>query len=121
MVIPKPNATPSTAQLTIISPCQKSDITVVTACPVALTSFNTTDSAPSGVPTGICGLTNNTPFYSLPINGTAGIPAAGDIMFQDANGATPAVAGYYARVGAPITEKVIEVGGNGLITSILSC
>ena len=121
MVIPKPNASPALAQLTIISPCEKADITVATACPVTLTSFDATDSAPSGVPTGICGLTNNTPFYNLPINGFPGVPDVGDIMFQDANGTTPAVTGYYARVGAPITEKVIEVGGNGLITAILSC
>ena len=122
MVIPKLNATPATAQLTIISPCQTSDITVTAACPVALTSFNTTRATPE--PTnisGLCSVVSLTAYYNLPINGFPGIPAVGDVIFQDANGATIALPGYYGINGAAPSTGVMLVDGNGVVANILAC
>jgi len=122
MVIPKPNATPATAQLTIISPCQKSDITVTAACPVALTSFNTTRATPETTNiSGLCSVVSLTAYYNLPINGFAGIPAVGDVIFQDANGTTIALPGFYGINGAAPSTGVMEVDGNGVVTNILAC
>lgn len=122
MVIPKPNAAPANAELTIISPCEKSDITIATACPVTLTSFDTTRTNPE--PTnisGLCSVVSLTAYYNLPINGFPGIPAVGDIIFQDANGSTIALPGYYAIDGAAPATGVILVDGNGVVTNILAC
>ena len=46
-------------------------------------------------------------------------------MFQDANGVTPALAGFYAVVAyitGPTASAVIEVDANGIIiNSIVAC
>jgi hypothetical protein len=123
MIIPKTAASPSTATLTIISPCSESIVTVTPECPAALPSFLLTRTGPE--PTnvsGLCSLSIDQPFYHVPVNGTAGNPAVGDIMFQDANGSTIALQGFYAVVGYPSSAAVIEVDANGIIiNSILAC
>ena len=126
MIIPKTAASPSTATITIISPCDKSDIEITAACPAALSSFLTTRVAP--VPAniaGLCTLSVDQPRYHVLVNGTAGNPAVGDIMFQDANGVTRALAGFYAVVPyitGPTASAVIEVDANGIIiNSIVAC
>lgn len=123
IVIPKTAASPSTATLTIISPCSESIVTVTPECPAALPSFLLTRTGPE--PTnvsGLCSLSVDQPFYHVPVNGTAGNPAVGDIMFQDANGSAIALQGFYAVVGYPSSAAVIEVDANGIIVnSILAC
>tara|TARA_R110002096_G_scaffold435313_1_gene660164 strand:- start:122 stop:1462 length:1341 start_codon:yes stop_codon:yes gene_type:complete len=126
MIIPKTAASPSTAVMTIISPCEKSDIEITVACPVALSSFLTTRVAPQATNiAGLCTLSVDQPRYHVLVNGTAGNPAVGDIMFQDANGVTPALAGFYAVVAyitGPTASAVIEVDANGIIiNSIVAC
>jgi len=124
MIIPKPNATPSTATITLISPCSTADITITPECAsgTALSSFQTTlnTSTPTNS-SGLCTVVSATTFYHLPINGTPGNPAVGDIMFQDVNGATPANDGYYAVVGYPSATGVIEVAVGGEIIAIAAC
>ena len=126
MIIPKTAASPSTATMTIISPCEKSDIEITAACPAALSSFLTTRVAPQATNiAGLCTLSVDQPRYHVLVNGTAGNPAVGDIMFQDANGVTPALAGFYAVVAyitGPTASAVIEVDANGIIiNSIVAC
>ena len=126
MIIPKTAASPSTAVMTIISPCAKSEIEVTAACPTALSSFLTTRVAPQATNiAGLCTASVDQPRYHVLVNGTAGNPAVGDIMFQDANGVTPALPGFYAVVGyitGPTASAVIEVDANGIIiNSIVAC
>lgn len=123
MIIPKTAASPDTATLTIIAPCEETEITVTPECPSALPSFLLTRTGPE--PTnvsGLCSLSVDQTFYHVPVNGTAGNPAVGDIMFQDASGSTIALQGFYAVVGYPSSAAVIEVDANGIIVnSILAC
>jgi len=126
MIIPKTAASPSTAAMTIISPCDKSEIEVTVGCPAALPSFLTTRVAPQATNiAGLCTASVDQPRYHVLVNGTAGNPAVGDIMFQDANGVTRALAGFYAVVPyitGPTASAVIEVDANGIIiNSIVAC
>jgi hypothetical protein len=126
MIIPKTAATPSTATITIISPCAKSDIDITVACPVALSVFTTTRAAPEATNiAGLCAASVDAPFYHVLVNGTAGNPAVGDIMFQDIYGSLPASAGFYAvtaYITIPTSVAVIEVDANGIIiNSIVAC
>jgi len=123
IIIPKTAASPSIAEITIISPCESAEIDIDVFCPAALPTFLLTRTGPQ--PTNIAGLCTTSvdePFYHVVVNGTAGNPAVGDIMFQDANGATIALAGFYAVVTYPSSAGVIEVDANGIIiNSIVAC
>ena len=122
MIIPKTAASPTTATITIISPCDKSDIDITPACPTALTSFTTTRAAPEGTNVaGLCVSSAPTSFYNVPVGGTAGNPGLGDIIYQDANGATLAASGFYGVVGYPAGSGVIQVNANGKVETIVAC
>ena len=122
MIIPKTAASPSTAVITIISPCEKSDIDITVACPAALSSFLATRAAPVDPnQAGLCAASVDQPFYHVLVNGTAGNPALGDIIYQDANGATLALTGFYGVVGYPALTGVIEVDANGIVVNIVAC
>ena len=123
IIIPKTAASPSIAEITIISPCNGAEIDIDVFCPLFLPVFLLTRTGPQ--PTNIAGLCSaslDVAFYHVVVNGTAGNPAVGDIMYQDALGATIALAGFYAVVTYPSAAGVIEVDANGIIiNSILAC
>ena len=122
IIIPKTAASPSIAEITIISPCKNAEIEIDVFCPAALPSFLTTRVAPEPTSvSGLCATSVDAPFYHVVVNGTAGNPAVGDIIYQDANGATLAASGYYAVVGYPSATGVIFVDANGIVTSITAC
>jgi hypothetical protein len=122
MIIPKIAASPSIAEITIISPCESAEIEIDVFCPVALPSFLTTRVAPEPTSvSGLCGTSVDAPFYHVLVNGTAGNPAVGDIIYQDASAVILAESGYYAVVGYPSGSGVIFVDSNGIITSITAC
>ena len=122
MIIPKTAASPSTATLTIIGPCDKVDIDITVACPAALTAFTTTLAAPEATNiVGLCVSVTPTSFYNVPVGGTAGNPGLGDIIYQDANGATLAASGFYGVVGYPALTGVIQVDANGTVSAIVAC
>jgi len=122
MIIPKTAASPSTATITIISPCDKSEIAITPACPTALTSFTATRAAPEATNVaGLCVSSAPTSFYNVPVGGTAGNPGLGDIIYQDANGATLAASGFYGVVGYPAGSGVIQVDANGTVSAIVAC
>ena len=122
MIIPKIAASPSIAEITIISPCESAEIEIDVFCPVALPSFLTTRVAPEPTSvSGLCGTSVDAPFYHVVVNGTAGNPAVGDIIYQDASAVILAESGYYAVVGYPSGSGVIFVDSNGIITSITAC
>ena len=122
MIIPKTAASPSIAEITIISPCDSAEIEIDVFCPTALTAFTTTRNAPEATSiSGLCTSVTPTSFYNVPVGGTSGNPGLGDIIYQDANGATLAASGYYAVVGYPAATGVIFVDSNGIVTSITAC
>jgi hypothetical protein len=118
MIIPKPNASPSIATMTIISPCSVSDIDITPNCPAALSSWQSYQAAPS--PTnvsGLCTVGATTTYYHVLVNGVAGNPAVGDIIYQDSNGSILALAGFYSVVGS----AVIQVDANGVVVATPAC
>jgi len=123
IVIPKPAAAPSVAEITIVSPCEISEIEIDVLCPSLLPSFLVTRTGPepTNVP-GLCSASIDDTFYHLVVNGTPGSPAVGDIMYQDSEGAIVALPWFYAVVGFHSSAAVIEVDANGvIINSILAC
>ena len=122
MIIPKIAASPSIAEITIISPCDSAEIDIDVFCPVALTAFTTTRNAPEATSvSGLCTSVSPTSFYNVPVGGTAGNPGVGDIIYQDASAVILAESGFYAVVGYPSGSGVIFVDTNGIVTSITAC
>jgi len=118
MIIPKPAASPSIATMTIISPCDKSEIEITPACPTALSAWESYQAAPSATnASGLCTVGAVTTYYHVVVGGSAGNPGVGDIIYTDANGTTLAGAGFYSVVGA----AVIQVDANGVVASTPSC
>jgi len=122
MIIPKIAASPSIAEITIISPCDSAEIDIDVFCPVALTAFTTTRNAPEATSvSGLCTSVSPTSFYNVPVGGTAGNPGVGDIIYKDASAVILAESGFYAVVGYPSGSGVIFVDTNGIVTSITAC
>jgi hypothetical protein len=118
MIIPKPNASPSIATMTIISPCSVSDIDITPNCPAALSSWQSYQAAPSPTnASGLCTAGATTTYYHVLVNGVAGNPAVGDIIYQDSNGSILALAGFYSVVGS----AVIQVDANGVVVATPAC
>jgi|9_EtaG_2_1085328.scaffolds.fasta_scaffold00512_7 hypothetical protein len=118
MIIPKAAASPSIATMTIISPCDKSEIEITPACPTALSAWESYQAAPSATnASGLCTVGAVTTYYHVVVGGSAGNPGVGDIIYTDANGTTLAGAGFYSVVGA----AVIQVDANGVVASTPSC
>jgi hypothetical protein len=118
MIIPKPNVSPSIATMTIISPCSVSDIDVTPNCPAALSSWQSYQAAPSPTnASGLCTVGATTTYYHVLVNGVAGNPAVGDIIYQDSNGSILALAGFYSVVGS----AVIQVDANGVVVATPAC
>ena len=118
MIIPKTAASPSIATMTIISPCDKSEIEITPACPTALSAWESYQAAPSATnASGLCTVGAVTTYYHVVVGGSVGNPGVGDIIYTDANGTTLAGAGFYSVVGA----SVIQVDANGVVASTPSC
>ena len=113
MIIPKTAASPSTAEITIISPCDSSEITVDKIGPTALSkeSYQATPLS-----SGLCSGSTTTVFYHVLVTERQGI-RIGDIIYLDANGSTIAGEGYYSVIGA----EVIQVDVNGRVISTPAC
>lgn len=120
MVVPKPNASPNLMQLNIEAPCSGTAWSMVSSCPVALTRtlttvVKTTQSDACNAPT------RATPMYNAPVNGTAGVIGLYDWVFTDANGVTPAAAGFYSSGAQGTGAPVFEVSSDGIVSSITTC
>lgn len=93
MVIPKPNATPTTITFVIEGPCSGTAWSIATTCPALLTGFTAGTVEASQV--AACASSTSTTYYNAPVNGTAGNPSVYDWIFTDANGVTKLPDGWY--------------------------
>ena len=114
MVIPKPNATPSTASFVIESPCTgKPSITV--NCPIQLNEFL---AGPAG---GACGgLTSR--MYTAHVGNATGISttiSVNDWAFSDVNGVTQHPAGTFPVFAGG--NKCVTVNADGIVTAVTTC
>lgn len=114
MVIPKPNATPSTATFVIESPCSgKPGITV--NCPIQLNKFS------AGSAGGGCGV-YNTFMYTAHVGNATGVSTSisvNDWAFSDVNGVTQHPAGTFPVFSGG--SKCVTVNGDGIVTAVTTC
>ena len=114
MVIPKPNATPSTASFVIESPCTgKPSITV--NCPIELNRFA---AGPAG---GACA-TYNTFMYTAHVGNATGVSttiSVNDWAFLDINGVTQHPAGTFPVFAGG--AKCVTVNADGIVTAVTTC
>ena len=117
MVIPKISPTPSTLDLTLISPCAASQFTISVACPLALTPFSGGLRGPGPPGSGDCtGLLPET-FYNAPVTGLAGAPALYDGIFTDPNGQFHLAGVQWIEIAG---SNWIEVA-NGVVVDFQAC
>ena len=117
MVIPKISPTPSTLDLTLISPCATSQFTVDVACPLELTPFSGGLRGPGPPGAGECtGLLPET-FYNAPVTGAVGAPALYDWIFTDVNGQFPVTGVQWIEIAG---SNWIEVA-NGVVVDFQAC
>jgi len=116
MVIPKPNATPSTATFVIEGPCAGTGWNIATTCPVALTGFTVGTVEASQV--AACASLTSTTYYNAPVNGSAGHPSIYDWIFTDANGVTKLADGWYKSTFGG-TDYALQVTDGVLVTKSL--
>ena len=119
IVIPKPNATPTSVLIEVIGPCGSTGWNLSAACPKLLPSFSSTDMRiKADIP---CGEAFTETYYFAKVHSAADtLVGLYDYVFQDAYGAMPLADGYYMTDNVAIPNKVIEVQ-NGIITEITNC
>jgi len=114
MVIPKPNATPSTATFVIENPCgAKPNITV--NCPISLNLFA---AGPAG---GGCGVYSSV-MYTAHVGNATGISTSisvNDWAFSDVNGVTQHPAGTFPVFSGG--SKCVTVNADGIVTAVTTC
>jgi hypothetical protein len=99
MVIPKPNAAPSTVLIEMVGPCSTTAFDITASCPVLLTGFSSSTTGPDKET--VCGYIAGETYYNAPVNGTAGVPGLYDWVFSDQYGQTVLSDGWYALSGNP--------------------
>lgn len=119
MVIPKPNALPSSLLIEIIGPCASTGWTFAAACPVALPVFSSSNVfASSSIP---CVTPYANGFYFAKVH-TAIDTFIGlyDYVFTDENGQFALPDGFYLVDNTAIPNSVIEVV-DGIVVAITNC
>lgn len=96
MVIPKPNATPSTIQVQVVGMCPTTQWSTLLNCVEPLTGVSS-HSTPSLTALAACDTVHNTILYHVKVNsaGSPGSVMLTDYLFTDINGATGASDGWY--------------------------
>jgi hypothetical protein len=121
MVIPKPNASPSTIDIQALVTCAHADFTIIASCPITLLPFD--GSASAADCTAACALSYTTQYYNAPASSNPtpnlGIPSQYDWVFLDENGVTEVPNGTY-KVSVNGVPNCMVVA-DGIITSLTPC
>jgi len=121
MVIPKPNATPSSVLLTVEAPCAGTAWSMTSSCPAPLTA-TTQCTVAKGTQNFACTETTRTnTLYNVPVNGTAGNIGLYDWVFTDANGVTQAPFGFYSSGAQGTGAPWFEVSTDGVVVQTGTC
>ena len=116
MVIPKPNAAPSTLNLEIDVICPNASFSVDVNCARSLNSFT------AGVVGGGCGV-HSTNIFTASVATATGVSSAiavNDWAFVDVNGVTQLPAGIYPVLIGGVNHFV-TVDINGIVTAVAAC
>ena len=118
MVIPKPNAFPTTVTFQMDITCLNADFELEPFCPAPLTGIPGTTTSHSSC-TQVCSADFDTTYYTAPVSGIAGQPAVNDWIFTDANGVNPLSDSHWG-ISFNGNNYCITVA-NGVITSLTIC
>lgn len=119
MVIPKPNATPSTLNLTIYGPCGTPNFDVRVYCPNVLPPFHASENRTTA--TSACQYPDNRTYYSAPVNGNGTLLGLYDWVFSDQGGQFTLADGYYyAPTACPMPYDWFRVK-NGIVVAFGEC
>jgi hypothetical protein len=118
MVIPKPTASPSLLNISIIGVCSTTLFDIDINCPAPLTSFasslNNFDSSAA------CVNAIDQTFYVAHVTGSGGVLGLYDLVFSDVNGQFKLSAGYYKTTAAGANDWY-RVDSNGVIIQFGVC
>lgn len=119
MVIPKPNATPSTIEVTSYGVCTQSDFTMTVSCPAILKKFKGSQMVESVEDPGIiCARPVDQNYYVVGVTGTYPYIGLHDFVFLDFYGINALPDGYYKTNSLTSPFDVIQVA-NGVVINIL--
>lgn len=116
MVIPKPNAAPSTLKLEVDVTCPANSWNIDVNCARTLNSFS------AGVISGACGV-HSTTIYTASVATTTGVSSTigvYDWAFEDMNGVTPLPAGIYPVLVGGV-NNLMTVDSDGVVSNIATC
>jgi hypothetical protein len=72
--------------------------------------------------TAVCSLAETVTFYKLSSSNPPGIVGLSDLVFQDANGATPLAAGFYYAAGSIVSgNEWFQVNASGVVIALGMC
>jgi len=124
LVVPKPNASPSSIELRIVGVCSGTAFKFKAICPTSLPSFSS--SSVETTSNDACSATQDQTYYfvrnssttgtSDPVADTNTLPQVGNFVFSDVNGATALSDGFYK-----ITSNTVAQVANGVVSAITSC
>ena len=116
MVIPKPNTSPSTLSIKILSPCGSSGYDISVDCPNSISQFVGGQRWDSPLDPGFCGYIGAYLYYFVSVNNSATI-GLHDWVFNDANAQDFLPNGWYRIDPFSPPNDVIEVV-NGVVVHV---
>ena len=119
MVIPKPNASPSTIEIEIAGLCPTTQWDFTVFCPED--AFGFTGTVNSVDSTAACSTALDQGYYHVPVTGSVGTPLLYDFVYMDVTAETPLPQGWYGVDPAFGTGYPIYVSADGIITIVGTC
>ena len=124
LVIPKPNATPSTLNLQMVGVCDGTVFAFKAFCPAALPSFTTNSVEATAVLA--CAATQDQTYYFAHNSSTSGgtspvidgniIPQVGNFVYSDNTGTTALANGFYK-----LSSTTVAQVASGVVSAISIC
>jgi hypothetical protein len=121
MVIPKPNATPSTMLIKVITPCDLDSFLIYFTCPGDAGVSAIGGNGEGGPGDLICGYpSGNIEYYVIPVNGDGTTFGLYDFVYLDVDCTTPLPDNYYLSSNCPAPYKWFRIE-NGIIVEFGEC
>jgi hypothetical protein len=120
MIIPKPNATPSSLVIKAISPCDLDSFSISVSCPGDGDVFEV-DGSEGGPEELICGYPSvGISYYLIPVNGDGTTLGLYDMLYNEPDCTTPLADNYYLSSACPAPNAWFRVE-NGIIVEFGEC
>lgn len=121
MVIPKPNATPTTLLVKVISPCDLDSFDITISCPGDGEVFPIAGNGEGGPGELICGYpAGDLTYYVIPVNGDGITFGLYDFVYLDSGCTTPLPDNYYLSSNCPVPFSWFRIE-NGIIVEFGEC